>query len=175
MSALAGVKVLELCQMVAGPYATKLLADLGAEVIKIEPSDQGDPSRNRGPFAGDIPHPERSGLFLYLNTNKLGITLNMERRGAGELLDKLIAESDILVEDHSPNQRLELNLDYQRLQQINPKLIMCSITPFGQKGPYANYKAYHLNTYHSGGEGYTTPGGTPFPGTPSFKGGQIHR
>ena len=173
MSALSGVKVLELCQMVAGPYATKLLADLGAEVIKIEPPDQGDPARNRGPFADDIPHQERSGLFLYLNTNKLGITLNIERRGARELLDKLIAESDILVEDHAPNRRQELDLDYQMLQQINPKLIMCSITSFGQKGPYANYKAYHLNTYHSGGEGYITPGGTTFPERPPLKVGKF--
>ena len=173
MSALAGVKVLELCQMVAGPYTTKLLADLGAEVIKIETPDEGDPARNRGPFANDIPHQERSGLFLYLNTNKLGITLNVERRGARELLDKLIAQSDILVEDHAPNRREELNLDYRMLQHINPKLIMCSITPFGQKGPYANYKAYHLNTYHSGGEGYSTPGGTSLLERPPLKVGKF--
>ena len=173
MSALAGVKVLELCQMVAGPYTTKLLADLGAEVIKMETPDEGDPARNRGPFANDIPHQERSGLFLYLNTNKLGITLNVERRGARELLDKLIAQSDILVEDHAPNRREELNLDYRMLQHINPKLIMCSITPFGQKGPYANYKAYHLNTYHSGGEGYSTPGGTSLLERPPLKVGKF--
>lgn len=165
--------MLELCQMVAGPYATKLLADLGAEVIKVEPPDQGDPARRRGPFANDLPHQERSGLFLYLNTNKLGITLNLERQGAGELLDKLIAQSDILVEDHAPKRRQELGLDYQSLQAINPKLIMCSITPFGQTGPYANYKAYHLNTYHSGGEGYTTPGGTLFPERPPLKVGKF--
>ena len=78
-SALAGVKVLEYCQMVAGPYCTKLMADLGAEVVKMEKPGWGDEGRKRSPFLHDIPDPETSGLFLYLNTNKLGITLNVNR------------------------------------------------------------------------------------------------
>ena len=76
--ALDGIKVLEYCEFVAGPYCAKLLADLGAEVVKIEKPAEGDMARKRGPFPNDIPHPEKSGLFLWLNTNKLGITLNLD-------------------------------------------------------------------------------------------------
>jgi CoA:oxalate CoA-transferase len=155
--ALAGIRVLEYCQMVAGPYCTKLLADLGAEVIKIEKPGVGDESRKRAPFLNDIPHPERSGLFLYLNTNKLGITLNIENSAGKKVFTELAKESDVLVEDTPPGMMRKLGLDYKVLREINPKLIMSSITPFGQTGPYSDYKAYHLNTFHSGGEGYLTP------------------
>ena len=155
--ALTGIKVLEYCQLVAGPYCTKLLADLGAEVIKIEKPGVGDEARKRAPFLNDSPHPERSGLFLYLNTNKLGITLNMENSAGKKLFMELVKESDVLVEDTPPQTMRKLELDYQALKLINPKLIMTSISPFGQTGPYSNYKAYHLNTFHSGGEGYLTP------------------
>lgn len=150
--ALEGVKVLELCQFVAGPYCTKLLADLGAEVIKVEEPGTGDPARRRGPFLGDIPHAERSGLFLYLNTNKLGITLNLNTVTGKEILRRLVPEVDILVEDNPPQRIRELGLDYDRLREINPQLIMTSVTPFGQTGPYRDYKAYPLNTFHAGGE-----------------------
>ena len=75
--ALSGLKVLEYSEFISGPYCGKLLADLGAEVIKIEPPGSGDKARSWGPFPQDIPHPEKSGLFLYLNTNKLGVTLNL--------------------------------------------------------------------------------------------------
>lgn len=155
--ALAGATVLEYCQLVAGPYCTKLLADLGAEVIKIEKPGVGDEARKRAPFLNDIPDPERSGLFLYLNTNKLGITLDVENPAARKVLMELVKECDVLVEDTPPQTMKRLELDYQALKAINPKLIMTSIAPFGQTGPYSNYKAYHLNTFHSGGEGYLTP------------------
>lgn len=155
--ALAGARVLEYCQLVAGPYCTKLLADLGAEVIKVEKPGVGDESRKRAPFLNDSPHPERSGLFLYLNTNKLGITLNIESPTGKKIFVELAKESDVLVEDTPPQTMNKLGLDYQSLKAINPKLIMTSITPFGQTGPYSSYKAYHLNTFHSGGEGYLTP------------------
>lgn len=150
--ALEGVRVLELCQFVAGPYCTKLLADLGAEVIKVEEPGIGDPARRRGPFLGDIPHAERSSLFLYLNTNKLGITLNLNTVTGKEILRRLVPEVDILVEDNPPQRIPELGLEYDCLTGINPQLIMTSITPFGQTGPYREYKAYTLNTFHAGGE-----------------------
>jgi len=92
-SALAGVKVLECCQMVAGPYCTKLMADLGAEVVKIEKPGWGDEARSRPPFLHDIPDPETSGLFLYLNTNKLGITLNVESETGKKIFKELVKES----------------------------------------------------------------------------------
>lgn len=157
--ALDGVKVLELCQMVAGPYCTKLLADLGAEVVKIERPGRGDAARSLPPFFHDMPDPEASGLFLYLNTNKLGVTLNVTTATGKGIFQELVKEADILVEDNPPQWMTEQGLGYDRLQEINPRLIMTSITPFGQTGPYRDYKAYPLNVFQSGGEGYLTPGG----------------
>ena len=150
-TALAGVKVLEYAQLAAGPYCTKLLADLGAEVIKIEPPQVGDEARRRVPFLKDVPHPERSGFFFYLNTNKRGITLDLNTTTGRKIFQELVKESDVLVEDNPPQAMKELGLDYESLKGINPRLIMTSITPFGQDGPYRDYKAYHLNTYHGSG------------------------
>jgi crotonobetainyl-CoA:carnitine CoA-transferase CaiB-like acyl-CoA transferase len=159
--ALSHLKVLELCNFVCGPYCTKLLADLGAEVIKIEPPGVGDESRRRGPFLNDIPHPEQSGLFLYLNTNKLGITLDINTSKGRGILKELIEKTDILVEDNPLKVMKELGLTYQELKKINPRLVMTSITPFGQTGPYRDYKAHELNLYHAGGEGYLLPTQSP--------------
>ena len=154
---LSGVRVIECCQMVAGPYCSKLLADLGAEVIKIEPP-QGDETRRKGPFQNDIPHPERSGLFLYLNTNKRGITLNLNSSNGKRIFTELAKGADILVEDMPPEAAKELGLDYDIFKKQNPRLIMTSITPFGQTGLYKDYKAYTLNIFHAGGEGYLIGG-----------------
>ena len=109
--ALAGIKVLEYCQLVAGPYCTKLLADLGAEVIKVEKPGTGDESRKRAPFLNDSPHPERSGLFLYLNTNKMGITLNIEDSTGNRIFAELVKKSDVMVEDTPPQTMKKLKLD----------------------------------------------------------------
>jgi crotonobetainyl-CoA:carnitine CoA-transferase CaiB-like acyl-CoA transferase len=158
--------------MVAGPYCTKLLSDLGAEVIKIEPPE-GDPARNLPPFFHDEPDREGSGLFLYLNTNKLGITLNPHTATGKDILLRLIEEADILVEDTPPGTMEELGLDYECLKQFNPRLVMASIIPFGQTGPYRDYKAYHLNIFHGSGEGYLTPGGVENMGRPPLKVGNL--
>ncbi|MFC2035146.1 CaiB/BaiF CoA transferase family protein [Chloroflexota bacterium] len=152
--ALDGVKVVEYCSSISGPYCTKLLADLGAEVIKIEPPVLGDEARMKGPFYHDIPDPNLSGLFLYLNTNKLGITLNFNSITGRDIFKQLIANADIFVEDKLPGNMKGLGLGYDILKEINPRLIMTSITPFGQTGPYRNYKAYYLNTFNAGGQGY---------------------
>src|SRR5712671_6729323 len=100
--ALAGLRVIECGHMVAAAYATKLMADLGAEVIKVEPPRGGDRSRSRGPFPGGTPHPEKSGLFLYLNANKRGITLDLAQPRGRELLAQLVANADLLVHNFSP-------------------------------------------------------------------------
>jgi len=155
--ALTGVKVLEWAHFVAGPYCAKFLADNGAEVIKVEEPEMGDESRRRGAFPNDIPHPERSALFLYLNTNKKGVTLNLNTVTGKEVFERLIKEVDIFIEDNPPHLMHELGLDYRNLKAINPQIIMTSITPFGQTGPYKDYKAYYLNTFHSSGFGYLTP------------------
>ena len=152
--ALAGVKVLEFAEMVAGPYCTKIMADLGADVIKIEYPGRGDIARSIGPFWKDESHPEKSGLFIYLNSNKQSITLDPATPEGKELFCKLIAETDILVEANLPRRMQELGLTYETLKEINPRLIMVSITPFGQNGPYSDYKAYNLNVCHGSGESY---------------------
>ncbi|MBI2909596.1 MAG: CoA transferase [Chloroflexi bacterium] len=160
--ALEGIKVLEMCRMVCGPYAAKLMADLGAEVIKVEEPGKGDPARSRGPFQRDIPHPERSGLFLYLNTNKLSITLNLRKPAGKKAFKQLIKETDILIEDNPPGFMKKLGLDFDSLQAVNPMLVMTSVTPFGQTGPYKSFKAFHMNVYHAGGDGYLLSSGPEF-------------
>ena len=134
--------------MVAGPYCGKLLADLGAESIKIEQPLAGDRARHRGPFAGDEPHPDKSGLFLYVNTNKLGITLDPTTPTGRRIFLELAKDIDVLVEDHLPGRMSELGLDYDTLAAANPGLVMVSVTPFGQEGPYAHFNCYTLNLHH---------------------------
>jgi len=159
-NALEGAKVLEFAEFVSGPFCAKLLADLGAEVIKVERPLVGDSARRKGPFPQDIPHSERSGLFLYLNTNKKGISLDVGTALGKRIFLKLVQWADILIEDHLPQEMEEMGLTYGALREVNPRLVMTSITPYGQTGPYANYRAYNLNTFHAGGEGYTTPSGS---------------
>lgn len=170
---LSHLRVLESCNLVSGPYCTKLLADLGAEVTKIEPPGVGDEARRRGPFLEDIPHPERSGLYLYLNTNKLGITLDVRTSTGRSILRELIEQTDIFVEDNPPAVMEELGLAYEDLKGINPRLVMTSITPFGQTGPYRDYKAYELNSVHAGGEGYLLPLQSPDLDREPVKGGGL--
>lgn len=155
--ALEGVRVIEYASLVAGPYCTKLLADLGAQVIKIERPGVGDEARRIGPFPNDVPHPERSGLFLYTNTNKLGITLAPGIPAGKKIFLALVEWADVLVEDRPPGAMAELGLSYDVLKRANPQLIMTSITPFGQTGPYRDYKAYGLTISHGAGAAYLTP------------------
>ncbi|MBI4307600.1 MAG: CoA transferase [Chloroflexi bacterium] len=153
----SGVRVVEYCRMAAGPYCAKLLADLGAEVIKVEPPE-GDPARRYGPFAADEPGIERSGLFLYCNTNKLGVTLNLRLPTGRRLFHELLKQADVLIEDTPPQAEKPLGLGYSTLSGINSGLVVTSITPFGKAGPHAAWKAYPLNVYQAGGEGYLCPG-----------------
>src|SRR5512136_3230843 len=108
---LSGVKLVEYCSFVSGPYCTKLFADLGAEVIKVE-NPEGDEARKRGAFLDDNPNPELAGLFLYLNTNKLGVTLNLGSATGRDIFKQLIATADVLVEDRPPGEMASLGLDY---------------------------------------------------------------
>lgn len=150
--ALSGIKVIEWADFIAGPYCGKLLSDMGAEVIKIEKPGVGDASRQRGPYPNHIAHPEKSGLFLYLNANKLGVTLNIETEAGKMILHDLLKKADILIEDHSPAAMVELGLEYTHIQKINPRIIVVSITPFGQTGPYKDYKGYAINASALGGQ-----------------------
>ncbi len=169
--ALYGVTVLEYCSMVSGPYCTKIMADLGAGVIKIEPPVDGDPARKIPPFPGDNPHPEKSGLFFYLNTNKQGITLDPETPEGKRIFLELVKTADILVEDNPPGHMDQMGLGYKDLRAINKGLIVMSITPFGLTGPYRNYKGRALNISHVSGQAYLLPLISPHSDRPPVKAG----
>jgi len=141
MQPLADVKVLDLTWHVAGPYATKLLADYGADVIKVERPGAGDPARAYGPFPADEPHSERSGTFLHLNTNKRSITVNLEDEAGKLVIRELAGWADVVVENFAPGTLADLGLDYDSLKQVNPGVVMCSISNFGQTGPWRDWKA----------------------------------
>lgn len=136
---LSGYRVLDL----AGPlgfHCVKLLADMGADVVKIEPPG-GDAARRVPPFKGDAPHPEKSLYFLHYNTNKRGITLDFEKPDGRAILLELARKADVVIETNRPSRCTELGLTYRELSAGNPGLIVASITPFGQAGPWRDYKA----------------------------------
>ncbi|MFH1650736.1 MAG: CaiB/BaiF CoA-transferase family protein [Chloroflexota bacterium] len=155
--ALDGLRVLELPGFVAGSFCTRLLADLGAEVIGVEPPGKGNETRRRGPFRNDVPDIEGSALFLYLQAGKLGITLDAAKAPGRKVLGELLAQTDVLVVEDSPRNIAALGLDLETLRRDFPRLVTAAITPFGLSGPYCDYKAYYLNTFEAGGEGYTLP------------------
>jgi crotonobetainyl-CoA:carnitine CoA-transferase CaiB-like acyl-CoA transferase len=166
--ALEGIVVVELGQMVSAPYCAKLFADYGALVIKVEPPGCGDVSRRLGPFPGDVPHPEKSGLFHFLNTNKRGITLDVDTSSGRDLLLRLLADADVLIENDPPARMRERGLDYPSLEQVNPDLVAISITPYGQSGPYSDWKGYDLNAFHLSGASHRYCG---LPGEPPLEHG----
>ena len=153
---LSDVRILDLTWYISGPSCTKLFADYGADVIKVERPGEGDPARRMGPFFKDDPHPEKSGLFLHLNTNKRSITLNLKSATGKRILKDLAKDVDILVENFSPRVMPSLGLDYETLEKLNPKLVMTSISNFGQTGPYRDFKASELIIYGMGGAMCTT-------------------
>ena len=118
----------------------KILGDLGADVIKIEPPG-GEPARRLGPFYGDQPDPEKSLFWFGFNNNKRGITLNLESAKGRELFSQLVAKADFVMETFTPGYLDGLNLGYTTMSKINPRLVLTSITPFGQTGPYSKFKA----------------------------------
>lgn len=144
---LSGTRVLDLTSHISGPYCTKMLADFGAEVIKVERPGIGDPARMTGPFRHDKPDPEGGGLFLYLNTNKKSITLDLESAAGVNIVKELIPQMDVVIENFSPRMMSSLGLDYATLKSLNPGLVMTSISPFGQTGPYRDYSATDLTIW----------------------------
>lgn len=145
------LKVIEWGDYVSVPYAAKLLADMGAEVVKVEKPGKGDEARAHGPFPGDLPDGEKSGLFHILNGNKLGVTLDVASDRGREMMSKLIAQADVLIEDNPPTRLESYGLDYDSLQRSNPGLVMTSITPYGHSGPYKDRKGYDINCCALGG------------------------
>jgi crotonobetainyl-CoA:carnitine CoA-transferase CaiB-like acyl-CoA transferase len=147
---LAGLRVLELCDE-KGQFCGKLLGDLGAAVIKIEPLG-GEATRRVGPFLDDIPHPERSLSFWYYNTSKRGVTLNLETADGRRLFRRLAATTDVVLETFQPGYLASRELAYEPLCTQNPGLIMCSLTSFGQTGPWRDYLGSDLLHMAAGGE-----------------------
>ena len=124
----------------AGALGGRVLADLGADVIKVEPAG-GDSARGLGPFYQDQPHPERSLSWFALNANKRGITLELASGAGRALLLRLVERSDFVFESFPPGALAAWGLGFDRLRAVNPRLVLVSITPFGQTGPYAGYRA----------------------------------
>lgn len=159
MSALRPYRVLELSESVAGEYCGKLLADFGAEVIKLEKPGEGSPTRRLGPFAGTGEALERSGLFAYLNTNKRSVSLDPTDPAAAETLRRLLERVDVVIDDHAPGWLKGIGLDPQAFSAAWPRLLLCSITPYGQAPPEDRRHAQDLNVFHASGWGYHTPTG----------------
>ena len=147
--ALAGVKVLDLSEDIAGSFCARLLADYGADVLKLEPPG-GAALRRMGPFHHDDPHPDHSLFFLVLNLNKQGATLNLETATGQAILKRLIPQVDVIVESWRPGYLASLGLGYADLRQLNPALTLTSITPFGQTGPYSQYRGEEIVNYAMG-------------------------
>ena len=166
VGALSHVRVLDLSRVLAGPWATQLLGDLGAEVIKIERPGRGDDTRTYGPpWAKDEAGEDTdvSAYYLCANRNKESITVDFTRAEGQALLRELAAQSDVLVENFKVGTLARYGLDYETLAAINPRLIYCSITGFGQDGPYAERSGYDFLIQGMGGLMSITgaPDGTP--------------
>ncbi len=159
--ALAGMKVLQVGEGVGVAFAAKLLADLGADVVIVEPPG-GSSLRNMGPFArGPGAGDESGALFTYLNANKKGITLNPKHKRALGIIRKLVLEFDVLIEEYTPRHGHPLGLTYETLSQLNPRLIHIATTPFGETGPYRDFeesdlicRALATTVFHSGLAGH---------------------
>jgi crotonobetainyl-CoA:carnitine CoA-transferase CaiB-like acyl-CoA transferase len=137
--ALNGLRVLDLTDYRA-QLCGRLLADMGADVIQVEPPG-GDLARRIGPFAGDVPHPDRSLFFWFYNLNKRSITLDISQQQGAEILLEMAKSADLVIESFKPHRTGELGLDWQTLHQVNPALILLSVSPFGQTGPYRHFEA----------------------------------
>ncbi|MCX6022133.1 MAG: CoA transferase, partial [Chloroflexi bacterium] len=146
-----GVTILDLTHGITGPYATKLFADYGAEVIKIERPGSGDLSRRLGPFPGDLPHPEKSGMFLDLNTSKKSVTVNLKSATGRSIVTRLAQSADLVVESFRPGVLDRLGLGYADLTAHNPRLSLIHISNFGQTGPYRDFLVDDMVAYAAGG------------------------
>lgn len=144
--ALEGIKVLDLSRVYAGPFCTMLLADMGAEVVKIEIPEKGDDTRGYGPYING-----ESLYYANVNRNKKSITLNLKTAEGKELFMEMVKSADMVVENYRPGVTKRLGVDYETLAQVNPKIIYGSISAFGQQGPYASRPGYDIIAQAMGG------------------------
>jgi len=136
---LAGVRVLDLTRVLAGPFCAMMLGDMGAEVIKIEEPGRGDDTRSWPPFVGG-----ESTYFMSVNRSKKSITLNLKSPEACEILRKLVKKSDVLLENFRPGTMDKLGFGYRAVAHLNPRLVYCSVSGFGESGPEAHRAGYDL-------------------------------
>ncbi|WP_054030954.1 CaiB/BaiF CoA transferase family protein [Desulfatitalea tepidiphila] len=151
-----GIRVLDLSNYISGSFCSKLFADYGADVIKIEKPGRGTLTRHMPPYIGDLPDINKSVYFLYLNTNKRSVTLNLKTDSGKKIFGQLIQDADILLESFCPDTASRLGLTYDVIEKLNPSLIMASVTNFGQTGPYRDFRASDLVHYAMGGAMYST-------------------
>ena len=144
---LSGLRIVELGSGISAPWCCKILADYGAEVIKVEPPGNGDASRRMGPFVNDDPHVEKSLTFLYLNTIKKGVTLDPSTATGRKIFRRLLKDTDVLVHNSPLNQSRKLGVDYNSLAELDSRLVVTSISPFGHTGPYGDFQATDIVTY----------------------------
>jgi benzylsuccinate CoA-transferase BbsF subunit len=148
VGALSGVRVVELGDAVSAPFSARLFADYGADVVKVERPVTGDIARSWGPFPGDVADAEKSGLFFFCNTNKRSVALDVRTPDGRDALMALLRNADVFIENQRPADMRAWGLDYRTLASGNPNLVMVSITPYGQTGPYSDWRGYDLNAYH---------------------------
>ena len=152
--ALSGIKVIDLAEGISGSYCAKLMADFGADVIKVEAPNNNDGLRKVGPFKDDDPSAEKSGTFFYLNTNKKSVTIDLTSNKGQDIFKKLVKDTDVVIESFEPGKMADMGLSYNTLQEINPDLVMTSITWFGQNGPYRDFKATNFTAFGLAGAMY---------------------
>jgi crotonobetainyl-CoA:carnitine CoA-transferase CaiB-like acyl-CoA transferase len=150
-TSLSDLRVLDLSDGVAGAYCTKLFADYGAEVTVLEPPS-GHALRRHGPFTHERPHPETGALWLYLATNKRSATLDITTKTGQRIFRQLVEEANVIVESLRPGRMDELGIGYEALRGVKRRIVLVSITPFGQSGPRADWTATNLNSFASGGQ-----------------------
>jgi crotonobetainyl-CoA:carnitine CoA-transferase CaiB-like acyl-CoA transferase len=150
-TSLADLRILDLLDSAAGAFCTKLFAGFGADVIAIEPP-LGHPVRREGPFAKDLPHRETGALWLYLGAGKRSVTLDVTTKTGQRLFRRMVEDANVVVESFPPGRMAELGLSYAALTEIKRRIVLVSITPFGQTGPRADWKATNLTSFASGGQ-----------------------
>jgi crotonobetainyl-CoA:carnitine CoA-transferase CaiB-like acyl-CoA transferase len=160
--------VVECGQGVSASFAARLMADLGADVVKVE-APQGDNTRARGPFPEDRTDPDKSGLFIYLNASKRGIKIDLSQNEGRALLNGLLGAADVLIHNVHPTDRDAAGLVSERIAAVHPRLIVTAISPFGDSGPYSQWRARSLNLVHGGGWAFLTPLGSTQPELPPLK------
>ncbi|MDR0888688.1 MAG: CoA transferase [Coriobacteriales bacterium] len=158
--ALAGVRVVECAEGLGIPYAAKLLADLGADVIKVEPPGVGDKLRHIGPFAHNEENVEGSLKFFYANSNKRSITLDLEQEDGRKILGELLGKADVWLREGLPEVWAARGLSHDAMSAQNPRLITCAVTPFGDSGPYKDYISTPFVQEHMSGNTALYPHGT---------------